>query len=258
MIQDVDETLRNLLLVELALLPDAIILEPEQITFSSPTGQTTQALETVSLNLYLYAANVHPTLHNQFVHRPTSPSQQVRNAPPPLLDLYYLVTVDAGSNCATEHRLLSQVLMVLLNHPIIPSECYSRVFGAPNGGRILCRILPQDSTTRDEMYRLWGSLAVPSRLALLLQVTAPIPSDEPKPQPLEIQSAESVAVSDEPLPEATLAENVKEPTLAETLEETPDAVIVGDLLPEKPTSGIYTEEMLPPPVYRKGLRPREP
>ena len=208
MIEDVDATLRSLLAGELARVPGSLVRAPEQITFDVP-GASDAGREngadsgrakskaggkeesedggqdggkenpSATVNLYLHDVRENLALRDETFRRVRSPgdAQAVGLRPAPVrLDLAYLVTTHvpdtrnaAARDTAGEHRLLSEVLRVLLRHAHVP-DIYLRGLLAGQGALPLSVAQP-DAPSYREPSALWQSLGGTLRPALGLVAT---------------------------------------------------------------------------------------
>lgn len=127
MIQDLDKTLRQLLLRELPpQLVAADAATPVTISFATPDDQfppTTVTLPAIDLFLYDVRENRDLRSSEWEVTR-RSDGTAIRKRPPVRVDCSYLVTAWASDSSPTpaedEHSLLGEVMQVLLRHPTIP------------------------------------------------------------------------------------------------------------------------------------------
>lgn len=123
MIHDLDKTLEELLKRELP--PDLV----EQITISYATPDDQFPPNSVSLpavDFFLYDVRENRTLRsNEWVIERNSDGTTTKQRPPARVECSYLVTAwpsDSVPNPAQdEHRLLGEVMKVLLRHPTIPA-----------------------------------------------------------------------------------------------------------------------------------------
>jgi len=122
MIADLDKTIRQLLLTELAIKNGEI-----DISFDQPKGEWSARLgNTPTINLYLYDVRENPHLRthqwgaatNGRNGRPVDPKQAHQKRTPMRIDCFYMLTTWA-SDSGDEHRLLSDCLIALFRHPII-------------------------------------------------------------------------------------------------------------------------------------------
>jgi hypothetical protein len=119
MINDLDETLRQLLIRELPIKNGEV-----DITFDQPKREWSARLNRPTLNLFLY------DLHENKKLRQTQPMWEInqqngnnvtKRRRPVRVDLQYIVTVWA-TEPEDEHRLMSRTLMALFRFPHLPTE----------------------------------------------------------------------------------------------------------------------------------------
>lgn len=122
MIRDLDDTLEALL--QGAALPGSELADAD-IAFDLPNGAWRGTLTELTVNCYLYDVQENRELRSnepRFVRSAdTTRAQRIR--PPVRVDCAYCITAWSPSVTTPvleEHRLLSQVLTVLLRNPIIP------------------------------------------------------------------------------------------------------------------------------------------
>jgi len=156
----VSESLRNLLVAEMTLVPavNVTILAPDE------NGGDRR------INLFLYKVQENPFLRNlDWQVKVGSPNRLV---PPPLsLNLYYLLTPyaqnDPQTGNTTAHEILGEAMRVLYEHPIITRE--HLVAGLDNA-REQVKVV-QSSLNPEELSHVWGTFTQPFRLSVLYEVS---------------------------------------------------------------------------------------
>ena len=124
MIDDLDKTLEQLLKKE---LPAALVAQVT-ITFATPDGKfPPQSVTLPALDLFLYDVRENRELRsNEWLVERQGNGQAVHTPPPVRMDCSYLITAWPSSTAPNpaedEHRLLGEVLTVLLRHRTIPME----------------------------------------------------------------------------------------------------------------------------------------
>jgi hypothetical protein len=124
MIDDLDRTLEALLRRELP--PD--LVEQVTISFATPDDQFPPASVTLpAIDLFLYDVRENRELRsNEWLVERRSDGTATKQRPPVRVDCSYLITAWASQSSTTpaqdEHRLLGEVMKVLLRHPTIPAE----------------------------------------------------------------------------------------------------------------------------------------
>ncbi len=190
MLQDVDETLRRLLTAELETTPGCPIYDADQITFDPPAVAEAALDREAHVNLYLHDVRENLALRDEsfrVMTRPDAPDasraqigEKGRRRSPVRLDLSYLVTVYAGEEPAVEHRLLSDVLGVLLRRLAVPNEFLEGALEGLGSNAITLSVAQTDNETYKDPPGLWQALGGRLRPALGLLVTAPFDPFETK------------------------------------------------------------------------------
>ncbi|MBM3941668.1 MAG: DUF4255 domain-containing protein [SAR202 cluster bacterium] len=118
MFADLDESLRQLLVQRGSLDPAEI-----DVSFDKPTREWAAGLSRPTISLYLFDIRENLDLRNPvpWTVRSGPNNTAIKSRPEVRLDLTYRVTAFANA-VADEHRLLSQVLVTLLQHPVFPPE----------------------------------------------------------------------------------------------------------------------------------------
>ena len=156
----VSESLRNLLIGEMKLIPDSkvTILAPDEVGGDR------------RINLFLYKVQENPFLRNlDWQVKPGSPDRLV---PPPLsLNLSYLMTAyavnDPQTGNTTAHEILGEAMRVLYENPILPKDYL--VTGLKNA-REQIKVV-QNTLDPEELSHVWGTFTQPFRLSVLYQVS---------------------------------------------------------------------------------------
>lgn len=182
MLYDLDETLRDLLAAELERTPGCPIYDADQITFDPP-GVAEAALDREAhVNLYLHDVRENLQLRDEGFRVSVKPEKGIAGIrrPPVILDLSYLVTVYAGEEPAAEHRLLSDVLGVLLRRLAVPEAHLQGVLRGLGPNAVALQTIQPDNETYKDPPGLWQALGGRLRPALGLLVTAPFDPFETK------------------------------------------------------------------------------
>ena len=116
MINDVDDTLKELLATKTPLDPGAI-----EITFERPDKQWSAGVSKPTVNLFLYDVRENHELRDQqrFVTR--NGDAGAETPPPVRVDLTYVITAWT-SEVSDEHQLLGRILTTLLRFPLLPAD----------------------------------------------------------------------------------------------------------------------------------------
>ncbi len=170
MIDDLDRTLEQLLTQE---LPPSLAAQVD-ITFAAPDDQFPPSSVTPpAIDLFLYDVRENSELRESewFLER-RSDGTASRERPPPRVDCAYLVTAWASDSSTTpaldEHRLLGEVMTVLLRHSTIPEAVLQ--------GSLADQDLPPPFTTLQSgrlqsLAEFWQALGGKPKAALDLTVT---------------------------------------------------------------------------------------
>jgi len=177
MIQDLDSTLAELLSKGLA----SAGVEPVKITFETPNDQFPSSKVTPpAVDLFLYDIRENRDLRQVDPRVERRGDAMVQTRPPVRVDCSYLVTAWAnpGSNTPAydEHRLLGEVMRVLLRHPTIPEAVLQGVLKSQE--------LPLPTTTLQQghlqnLAELWQALGGRARAAFNYTVTLAVQVAEP-------------------------------------------------------------------------------
>jgi hypothetical protein len=123
MIQDLDQTIREMLSAGAEVGSE---LEGAAVEFDIPDSTWRAGLDRLTVNCYLYSVQENKELRRNepIVHRNIAGNRATRLRPPVRIDCAYCITAwstAAANPVFEEHRLLSQVLGVLLRTPTIPA-----------------------------------------------------------------------------------------------------------------------------------------
>lgn len=124
MIRDLDDTIQELLETR---APDDSELDQANISFDLPDAEWRAGLDKLTVNCYLYDIRENRDLRTNELMLQRSPdgTRAVRRQAPVRIDCAYCITAwspATDESVLEEHRLLSQVLTVLLKNPTIPSD----------------------------------------------------------------------------------------------------------------------------------------
>jgi hypothetical protein len=123
MFDDVDETLRRLLIQEIPIMGNEI-----EIAFDMPKREWSARLNRPTLNLYLHDVRENAKLRQNYTSRVSQnlTSREVEVRRPELrVDLHYMVTAWANEP-DDEHRLLGRTLMALVRNSALPEAMLVR------------------------------------------------------------------------------------------------------------------------------------
>lgn len=179
MIDDLDATLKALLERELP----AATVTATSISFEAPDddfGSSGIALPAIDLFLYDVRENLELRSNEWLVERPEQ-GNLVRHPPPTRVDCSYLLTAWASgggpSRAQEEHRLLAEVLKVLVRFPTLPEDLLVGELKGATPELPMTRLTPGRLQSAAE---LWQALGGPPRAALNLTVTAPVLAAAPE------------------------------------------------------------------------------
>ncbi|NER39461.1 MAG: DUF4255 domain-containing protein [Oscillatoria sp. SIO1A7] len=123
MLQDLDKTLEKLLKLELPALFAPGSGTEVRISFTTPDEES--LAQKPVINLFLYEVRENMELRNPgYSMERLGNGSALKKLPPVRVDCSYLITVwpADSSDAETEHRLLGEVMKVLLRYPKIPAE----------------------------------------------------------------------------------------------------------------------------------------
>lgn len=116
MIQDVDETLKELLVQK-----GSIDLDTIDIRFELPNKEWAATVTKPTINLFLYQVLENHELRTNRGTFVRNGDTGVQTPPPVRIDLSYLITAWT-TDVADEHQLLGNVLTTLLRFPLVPED----------------------------------------------------------------------------------------------------------------------------------------
>ncbi|APR86348.1 Hypothetical protein A7982_11697 [Minicystis rosea] len=177
MFHDLDSTLAELLKRE---LPPALV-EQVSFTFATPDGQfppSSVALPTINLFLYEIQENRELRSHDAWVDRQPD-GRASRVTAPVRVDCHYLVTAWAKSEQPErdEHRLLGDVMRVLLRHRELPAEVLR---GSMKEQAFPLRAAVMATSQQQSRGDFWQALGGRPRAAFNYTVTVSIDVHEPE------------------------------------------------------------------------------
>lgn len=177
MIDDLDRTLAALLARELP----AGLVEQVAVTFAAPNDQfPPPSVALPAVDLFLYDVRENRDLRRVEPRVERSNGVVVQVPPPVRVDCSYLVTAWASESSTTpaydEHRLLGEVMRVLLRHPTLPDEVLQ--------GSLQSQEQPPPATSLQSghlqnLAEFWQALGGRARAALNYTVTLAVPVREP-------------------------------------------------------------------------------
>ncbi len=173
MIKDLDLTLESLLSGE---AEPGSELAAAKISFAPPDEEWSRRGNSLELNVYLYDMRENLELRSNEEYRERNPDGTItRKKAPPRVNCSFLITAwnkanmhSMEDNIFQEHRLLSQVLEILLKNPKVPSD-YLR--GSLQGQQPdLPLVIAQKGGVPDPV-EFWSSLGSPLRPSINCVIT---------------------------------------------------------------------------------------
>lgn len=172
MIQDVDESIRRLIIGEMVNAGGSLIKEESQVVLGlPPEGEPKD--KKPRLYLYLHDVRENLPLRDESFHVKRNPSEwSVAKRPGAIrLDLAYIIAV-AAEDALTEHRVLGDVLAALIRNNVVPDKylAQSLLDEAPNS--LLLSVAQPDHAAHSDHPKLWQSIGAPIRPTISLVATA--------------------------------------------------------------------------------------
>ncbi len=184
MIDDLDKSISELLRLELP----ASIVSQVGISFAAPDNQfPPTAVSLPAIDLFLYDLQENRELRSsEWVVERNDDGSAARVRPPIRLDCSYLITAWASTSSSNpaqdEHRILGEVLKVLVRHPSLPDAILQ--------GTLKGQLPPLPTTTLQpgrlqSLGEFWQALGGKPKVALTytvtiaLEVSAPVAAGAP-------------------------------------------------------------------------------
>lgn len=183
MINALDETLRALILREFA--PE--LASQVQISFATPDDQfPPQAVTLPAIDLFLYDIRENLDLRSsEYTVERRSNGTAWRSEAPVRIDFSYLVTAWPSASVPNpaedEHRLLAEVMLVLLRHRTIPEDLLQGPLREQSLPLPVCSLQPGRLQSLGEF---WQALGGKPKAALNYQVTLAVELSRPEQVPL--------------------------------------------------------------------------
>ena len=121
MLDDLDKTLEQLLKQELS----PSLVKQASISFATPDSELATKVQLPAINLFLYDVEENLELRSsEWSIARGSNGMATKKHPPVRVNCSYMITVWPAdrSDAQTEHRLLGEVMKVLLRYPKLPAE----------------------------------------------------------------------------------------------------------------------------------------
>ncbi len=163
---DLDEVLRALLKDEL----DAVQVKGVEITFEAPTRERSSAWHLPAVNLFLYDLREAGEPRDRGWHHRANGDGATLERAPMRLACTFAITAWT-TDVVDEHKLLSQVLAVLLAYPVLPASML------PEDSSLLVGIPPVGLSTRVGQAKeegradFWSAIGSPYKVSLEYVVT---------------------------------------------------------------------------------------
>lgn len=177
MIDDLDTTIATLLRHQEHGLPPRLI-DRVQISFATPDDQfPPQSVTLPAIDLFLYDVRENRELRNNegWIER-DGRDRAVRHRPPVRVDCSYLITAwpsDSTPNPAEdEHRLLGEVMKVLLRHRTLPEDTLARSLVGQKPPLPAVSLQPGQL---DSVADFWQAMGGKPKAALNYAVTIAVP-----------------------------------------------------------------------------------
>jgi hypothetical protein len=172
MIQDVDTTLRELLVQKVPL--DTSLID---VKFEMPTKEWSAGISRPTVNLFLYDLRENHELRSnqRYVTRSAGTASEQRA--PVRVDLAYMITVWTA-DISDEHQLLGRIVTALLRYPMLPQESLKGAMQTQS--RPLQAWIAQPERTPNA-WDFWGNLENRMKAGLSYVVTValePHPAEE--------------------------------------------------------------------------------
>ncbi|RLC96315.1 MAG: hypothetical protein DRI40_03510 [Chloroflexi bacterium] len=169
MINDVDETLKQLLIQKVPLDPAEV-----DISFDMPDREWSASVSRPTVNLYLYDIRENHQLRNNEWIMKRSGGSAVMAKPPLRIDLSYLVTVWTNDT-ADQHRLLGHLLATLSRYQELPADLLQGILKESQ-----CPVLAftaQPNGINMNAADFWGALENQLRASINYVLTVPVDID---------------------------------------------------------------------------------
>ncbi len=193
MIQDLDLTLRELLEAQ---APEGSELAEAEIVFDLPDGDWRAELSQLTVNCYLYDIRENQKLRTEEAlrRRSSDGSRAARLRPPVRMDCRYCITAWSTATedpVLEEHRVLGQVLRVLLRNRTLPADVLQ--------GSLATQIPPYPTVIAAEeeienQPDFWGALDQQLKPSLNYVVTLAVMLDEEPDEDDMVPVVEEVSV----------------------------------------------------------------
>ena len=170
-IQDIDDTLKELLVQQVPIDASAI-----DIKFEMPNKDWSATVSKPTINLFLYDVREnHELRDNTRPFNRTGPSAGTESPAPVRIDLAYLITVWT-TDIADEHQLLGRILTTLVKFPVLPGAVLK---GAMQAQPFPLRAWIAQPERIPNPWEFWGHMEHGMKASLHFVLTASLATDEP-------------------------------------------------------------------------------
>lgn len=172
MIQDADDTLRELLVQKVPLDTRAI-----DVMFDMPSKEWSVGVSRPTVNLYLYDVRENHELRSNQRHLTRHGNAGTEQRAPVRVDLAYLITVWTA-DISDEHQLLGRVLTALLRYPLLPEDVLK---GSMQAQPLPVQAWIAQPERTPNPWDLWGHIDNSMKVGLSYVITAslePYPAEE--------------------------------------------------------------------------------
>lgn len=172
MLNELDETLKTLLLQDLPRVTERIEADGFDVSFDVPNREFRSRLTRPTLSLYLYNIQENRDLRGRTWDRRRDNGSVTTHRPPVRLDCNYMVT--AWSNeVEDEHRLLTGATRVLFRNPILPADVLQ---GELAGDIEIMTEVAQPESFKD-VVDIWSVLDNDLHPSVRVKITIPLELD---------------------------------------------------------------------------------
>jgi hypothetical protein len=172
MLNELDETLKTLLLQDLPRVTERIEADGFDVSFDVPNREFRSRLTRPTLSLYLYNIQENRDLRGRVWSVTRNNGSVTTRRPPVRLDCNYMVT--AWSNeVEDEHRLLTGAARVLFRNPILPSDVLQ---GELAGDIEIMTEVAQPESFKD-VVDIWSVLDNDLHPSVRVKITIPLELD---------------------------------------------------------------------------------
>lgn len=171
MIQDLDDTIKELLLQKAGIDPAAI-----DISFEMPGKEWAAGISKPTINAFLYDLRENHELRSNDVQLARNGAVGTQTKPPARVDATYFISVWT-TDVSDEHRLLGGVLTALLKYPTLPEEVL-KGSAASQPFPLHAWIAQPDRTPN--VWDFWGGLDGRLKAGISYVVTLALSPNEPE------------------------------------------------------------------------------